>query len=178
MSNTPVPPFFAGMNPKHIDLLRQASMYSEFGSGDVIFREGSPANGFYLIDQGKVALEADMNGEGLVQIGVVKSGEPLGWSWLFPPHIWHFHARALKRTTATYFDAEVLRQLCESDHDLGYELMRRVSQVMLGRLQATRDKLLKLHGQSPIEDWIELPVAQQDSGGTEQKRRRATASSA
>lgn len=147
MNDTPnsVPPFFAGMSQKHIKLLRQASTYSEFGSGDVIFREGAPANSFYLIGKGKVALEADMDGEGLVQIGVIKDGEPLGWSWLFPPHTWHFHARALKRTTTTYFDADALRKLCEEDHDLGYELMKRMSQVMLGRLQATRDELLKLY---------------------------------
>jgi CRP/FNR family transcriptional regulator, cyclic AMP receptor protein len=139
------PLFFVGMSQKHVELLQRASAYAEFGAGDVIFREGSPANSFYLISQGKVALEADMNGEGLVQIGIIKDGEPLGWSWLFPPHIWHFHARALKRTTATYFDAKILRQLCEENHDLGYELMKRVSQVMLGRLQATRDELLKLY---------------------------------
>lgn len=146
MSSTPsVPSFFAGMSQKHVDILRQSSTYAEFGSGDVIFREGSPANSFYLINQGKVALEADMNGEGLVQIGILNDGEPLGWSWLFPPHIWHFHARTLKRTTTTYFDAKVLRQLCEEDHDLGYELMKRMSQVMLGRLQSTRGELLKLY---------------------------------
>jgi CRP/FNR family transcriptional regulator, cyclic AMP receptor protein len=140
-----IPPFFAGMKPKQIDVLRRLSSYVEFGSGDVIFREGSPANSFYLIDQGKVALEADMDGEGLVQIAELKDGEPLGWSWLFPPHTWHFHARALKRTTTTFFDAKELRQMCEEDHDLGYELMKRMSQVMLGRLQATRDELSKLY---------------------------------
>ena len=144
-----VPPFFAGMSQNHVDLLQQSSTYAEFGAGDVIFREGSPANSFYLIGKGKVALEADMNGEGLAQIGVLKDGEPLGWSWLFPPYIWHFHARALKRTTTTFFDARILRQLCEEDHDLGYELLKRVSQVMLARLQWTRGELLKIYCEHP-----------------------------
>lgn len=142
-------PFFAGMSQKHLEVLHQSSAYAEFGGGDVIFREGSPANSFYLIGQGKVALEADMDGEGLVQIGVLKDGEPLGWSWLFPPFVWHFHARALKRTTTTYFDAKILRQLCEEDHDFGYELLKRVSQVMLERLQSTRREMLKLYCKRP-----------------------------
>jgi CRP/FNR family cyclic AMP-dependent transcriptional regulator len=146
MSSLPsVLPFFAGMSQKHIDLLQRSSAYAEFGAGDVIFREGGPANSFYLIGQGKVALEADMNGAGLVQIAVLKDGEPVGWSWLFPPHIWHFHARALQRATMTYFDAKILRQLCEEDHDFGYELLQRVSQVMLERLQSTRGEMLKLY---------------------------------
>ncbi|MEO6072429.1 MAG: cyclic nucleotide-binding domain-containing protein [Burkholderiales bacterium] len=146
MSRPITPPaFFAGMNQKHIDVLQRFATYAQFGCGEVIFREGSPANSFHLIDEGTVSLEADMNGEGLVQIAVLKEGDPLGWSWLFPPHMWHFHARALKRTTATFFDAKILRELCEQDHDLGYELTKRVSQVMLGRLQSTREELLKLY---------------------------------
>ena len=138
-------PFFSGMSEKNCKLLQQTSAYAEFGPGDVIFREGSPANSFYLIGEGKVALEADMNGEGLAPIAVLKDGEPLGWSWLFPPHVWHFHARALKRTTTTYFDAQSVRELCEENHDLGYELLKRVSQVLLGRLQATRLEMEKLY---------------------------------
>ena len=86
-----------------------------------------------------------MNGQGLVQVSVLGDGEPLGWSWMFPPYTWHFHARALRRTTMTYYDAKVLRDLCENDRDFGYELMRRISEVMLNRLQATRQELLKLY---------------------------------
>ena len=147
-ASPPGPAFFAGMSETHLAALRQVSSYAEFGGGDVIFREGSPANSFYLIDKGSVALEADMNGEGLVPIGVLTDGEPLGWSWMFPPHIWHFHARALKRTTTTYFDACVLRRLCEDDHDFGYELLKRVSQVMIARLQLTRAEMLKLYSKN------------------------------
>lgn len=142
-----VHPFLSGMSQKHLELLQRASTYAEFGSGDVIFREGAPANSFYLIQHGKVGLEADMNGEGLVQVAVLTDGAPLGWSWMFPPYIWHFHARALQRTTATFYDAKVLRELCEEDHDFGYELMQRISQVMLERLQSTRCELLKLYSE-------------------------------
>lgn len=133
------------MNEKDLETLAESSTYAEFGAGDVIFREGSPANCFYLIEHGKVALEADMNGQGLVEIGNLTDGEPLGWSWLFPPYIWHFHARALQRTTAMYYDGNVLRRLCEEDHDFGYELLKRMSQVMLQRLQATRNELVKFY---------------------------------
>jgi CRP/FNR family transcriptional regulator, cyclic AMP receptor protein len=142
-----VPPLFSGMSQKHLELLQRASAYAEFGSGDVIFREGAPANSFYLIEHGKVALEADMEGRGLVQVAELTDGSPLGWSWMFPPCIWHFHARALQRTTATYYDAKILRQLCAEDHDFGYELLLRMSQVMLDRLQSTRGELLKLYGE-------------------------------
>ncbi len=144
-SSRPIHSFLAGMEQRHIDLLYGVSLYAEFGGGDVIFREGSPAHSFYLIEHGRVALEADMNGKGLVQIEVLQDGAPLGWSWLFPPHMWHFHARALARTTVTYFDGKILRRLCEEDRDFGYELMKRISQVMLERLQSTRCEMLKIY---------------------------------
>ena len=151
LSSTVIPPFFSGMSPEHHRIFLESSAYAEFGAGDVVFREGSPANSFFLIGQGTVALEANMNGEGLAPIAVLNDGEPLGWSWLFPPHVWHFHARALKRTTTTYFDARILRRLCEEDHDFGYELLKRLSQVMLKRLQSTRGEMQKLYGKrSPL----------------------------
>jgi hypothetical protein len=40
-----------------------------------------------------------------------------------------------------------LRKKCEEDHDLGYELMKRFSAVMIQRLQATRLQLLDLYGE-------------------------------
>jgi CRP/FNR family cyclic AMP-dependent transcriptional regulator len=69
----------------------------------------------------------------------------LGWSWLFPPYAWHFSARALESTTAIFFYGTVLREYSEKDHSLGLELFKRMSAVMLRRLQAARQKLLNVH---------------------------------
>jgi hypothetical protein len=70
----------------------------------------------------------------------------LGWSWLFPPYFWHFNARAVEPTDAFFLNAPPLRAECESDHELGYELIKRIAQVMLKRLQAIRWQLLRLEG--------------------------------
>ena len=67
----------------------------------------------------------------------------LGWSWLFPPYYWHFDARAVELTEAVFLHGAPLREECEADHDLGYELVKRMAEVMLKRLQATRRQLLK-----------------------------------
>ena len=69
-------------------------------------------------------------------------GDLLGWSWMFPPHVWHFTARAVEDTTAIFFYGTILREYCESDHTLGYELFKRMSAVMIRRLQASREQLL------------------------------------
>ncbi len=80
-----------------------------------------------------------------VKIEEIGDGDLLGWSWLFPPYAWHFSARAAEHTTATFFYGTVLRDYCEKDHTLGFELFKRMSVVMLRRLQAARQKLLNVH---------------------------------
>jgi len=134
-------PFFEGMSPHQLRILSDCALATHFNADELIFREGDPANRFYLIHQGRVALESYVRDKGNTLIQIVGSGEVLGWSWLFPPYFWHFNARALEPTEALFLYATPLREECESDHELGYELMKRIAGVMMQRLHATRWKL-------------------------------------
>jgi len=64
---------------------------------------------------------------------------------MFPPYVWQFTARAVKPTTALFFCAAILREYCEKDHSLGYELLKRISAVMVTRVQAAHDQMLSLY---------------------------------
>lgn len=118
-------------------------MVTNFGAGEFIFREGDPANRFYLIHSGTVALESRTN-DGPRVVQTIGPGDVLGWSWLFPPYFWHFDARAVEPVEAVFFYATPLRAECEADHELGYELLSRMAQIVITRLQATRRQLLDL----------------------------------
>jgi CRP-like cAMP-binding protein len=118
-------------------------MVTRFNAGETIFREGDPANRFYLILSGKVAVESYVREQGFKVIQTIGTGEVLGWSWLFPPYYWHFDARAVESTEALFFYGTPLRTECETDHELGYELLKRMAEIMLQRLQATRRQLLE-----------------------------------
>jgi CRP/FNR family transcriptional regulator, cyclic AMP receptor protein len=139
-------PFLHGLKPAHLRLLADSAMRMGYGPGELIFREGDPANRFYLIEQGRVSLESHRRDEAPVAVQAISPGEVLGWSWLFPPYYWHFHARALEPTTAIFFYGTRLREQCEQDHDFGYEMMTRMTQVVIQRLQATRKQLLAVRG--------------------------------
>ena len=134
-------PFLIGMNPRQINLLIDCALLTHFEAGQTIFQTGETANRFYLIERGSVALESVSLGESPILIDTVKAGDLLGWSWLFPPYRWHFDARALQPTTAIFFYGTVLRQYCEREPALGYELFKRMSEVMIHRLQAARASL-------------------------------------
>jgi CRP/FNR family transcriptional regulator, cyclic AMP receptor protein len=133
-------PFFNGMGAAQVRLLVDCAMRSQFTAGQVIFRKGETANRFYLIERGKVALESSVSDE-IVRIDEVGTGDLLGWSWIFPPYVWHFDARAIEPTTAIFFYGTILREYCDKDPALGYELFKRMSEVMMRRLQAARVKL-------------------------------------
>ena len=117
-------------------------MLTKFEPGELLLREGDPANRFYLILRGKVSIESYTSDRGITPIQTLAGGEVLGWSWLFAPYYWHFNARAVELTEAVFFYGTPLRDECEADHDLGYELVKRMAEVMMARLQATRRQLL------------------------------------
>ena len=133
-------PFLLGVSAHHVRLLADCAMRSKFAPGQVIFQKGETANRFYLIERGRVALES-FTGDDVVRIDEVGPGDLLGWSWIFPPYAWHFDARSLEPTTAIFLYGTILREYCENDPALGYELFKRMSEVMIRRLQAARVKL-------------------------------------
>lgn len=141
-------PFLAGMNRKQLALLTDCAMAVRFNKGQIIFQEGEPANRFYLIETGKVILESSGGRGDPVIIDTIGPGDLLGWSWMFSPYTWHFTARAVEPATAIFFYGTILREYCEKDHSLGYELLKRMTAVMSRRMQAARDRMLGVHNHS------------------------------
>ena len=137
-------PFLAGMNRTQLALLTDCAIAAHFKTGETVLREGEFANRFYLIETGKVVLESVAGSGEPVVIGTIGSGDLLGWSWMFPPYTWQFTARAVEPTTAIFFYGTILREHCENDHSLGYQLLKRMSAVMVKRLQAARRQMLSL----------------------------------
>jgi len=142
-------PFFQGFEPHYMQLITGCASNVRFKAGTYIFREGEPASSFYIVRQGKVALEAMAAQHRSLVIQTVEDGDVLGWSWLFPPYRWHFSARAVEDTRAIILDGVCLREKGEVDHDFGYELVKRVAQIMMERLQATRLQALDIYNVQP-----------------------------
>ena len=134
---------FANPDEHQLSVLPSDELHpTEFDAGQIIFREGEPANGFYLIETGVVVIEGKTSDGKSVVIDTVSAGEPLGWSWLFPPYLWSFDARAIEPCNAICFSGILLRQHRDDDLTLSHELHKRVSEVMVRRLQAARNKLI------------------------------------
>jgi CRP/FNR family transcriptional regulator, cyclic AMP receptor protein len=139
-------PTFAGLDSGHAAQLAGCAQMTGWDAGEMLFREGDPSDAFYVVRRGRVALEVFVPGRGTLTVETIETGEVVGWSWLFPPNRWHFDGRAVGSVRAIAVDGACLRKKCDDDPALGYDLMRRFSQVMLERLQATRLRLADLYG--------------------------------
>jgi CRP-like cAMP-binding protein len=138
-------PFFQGLDGRHVHLIAGCAKNVRFEEGQVVFREGDPADNFYLIREGQVAVETMIPHRGPTIVHTAGAGDMLGWSWLFEPYRWHFAARAQRPTRALAFDGKCLRGKCEEDHDLGYEFFQRFTRLAIERLEETRLQLLDLY---------------------------------
>jgi CRP-like cAMP-binding protein len=147
-------PFLAGLSEEHMHTVVGCASNVRFAEGTYIIHEGETANKFYLIRSGRVALEVVLPGKGAIRIQTTGPGEILGWSWLISPYRWHFSGVAVMETRAIALDGECLRNKCEREPAFGYEMLKRLAQVMERRLDATRLQLLDLYGQSPVGEKI------------------------
>jgi CRP-like cAMP-binding protein len=139
-------PFFSGLDRKYLQLVVGCAANVRFERGAYLFRDGEEANQFYIIREGRVALQIFVPGSGPLTIDTYSKGEVLGWSWLLPPYHWHYDAPATEPVRAIALDGKCLRGKCQDDHDLGYELVKRFADLIEKRLHATRLQLLDLYG--------------------------------
>ncbi len=149
-------PFFTGLESKLITILVSCASNRVFHPGEYLCREGEQADSFYLIRSGQVTLEVYAPHHGGLRIETLQEGNILGWSWVVPPYRWHFDAKAMDAVRAVALDARCLREKCEHDHELGYQLLARFSRLIDERLQTTRRQLLEVYGR---EDCIVAPGA-------------------
>jgi CRP/FNR family cyclic AMP-dependent transcriptional regulator len=138
-------PFMAGLSQAQIEFLAGCARQVAMSAGTVLAVERGSADAFYLIESGRVAIEVHVPHRGKIQVETVGPGGVVGWSWLIPPHQWHFDARAVEPTATIVLDAVCLRDHCKNDSALGYELLSRLITIIAGRLTATRLQLLDVY---------------------------------
>ena len=83
-------PVFAQLPEAELELISSTAQTVRFAANERLFSEGRPADGCWLIHDGRVALDLTVPGRGQVVLQTLGPGDVLGWSWLVPPYRWHF----------------------------------------------------------------------------------------
>lgn len=138
--------FFAGLEPAYLALIAGCAKNIVIPAEQFLFREGEPAEKFFLIRSGRLMLEIAAPGRKPVIVQALGPGDVAGFSWLIEAHVWHFDGYAAERVHAAEVDGACLRGKCDADPRLGYELMGRFAALASRRLQAAELQILDVYG--------------------------------
>jgi CRP-like cAMP-binding protein len=128
-----------------------------FAAGTRIFQQGRRAGCFWVITHGSVHLELHVPERRPAVVETVHTGELLGWGSMVPPYSWFFTGVAVSPVEALAFDAADVRQLCETDADLGLSLARHAAAVVARRLRNTHARLIALYVTDNSASWRGSP---------------------
>lgn len=134
--------FFAGMRPLHLERLSYCARRSPLRVGAQLFREGGRADRCWIVREGLIRLDTHLPARPDVTVETLGRGAVLGWSWMFPPHVWHYSAVVVEPALTIELDGAEVQRLCDADTELGYELTKRFMAVVVERLQTTRMRLI------------------------------------
>lgn len=112
--------------------------------GSVLFTEGTVHGDFHVVLEGHVRLDMVVPGRGRIPILTVGPGEVLAWSALLGSGTMTCTGQALDPVRTVAFPGSQLRLLCDTEEQLGYQVMRQLALALSRRLLATRLQLLDL----------------------------------
>jgi CRP-like cAMP-binding protein len=139
-------PALQALTAAHRDTIAGCARNRVAAPGEEVMREGDPADAFYIVREGTVAIVTHVPGRGELTLETLAPGDVLGWSWLVPPYRNSFGARALGTAHLLALDAACLRGKCDADPALGYDLLKLLAGVFTERLRDSRLRLLDLYG--------------------------------
>jgi len=129
--------------------LAQAFVVREYAAGAVLFTEDHENHNFYLLIDGLVQLEMNVPGRGKTAILSIGPGDMFGWSALLGHGRMTTTAVAMQDSRVVAASGKRLLDVCNSDHEIGFQFMSRLADSLARRLTATRLQLLDLFSQTP-----------------------------
>lgn len=138
-------PWFADLSQDRLDCLAGISVLNEIDAGEYLFREGDRQDYLYVLLEGQIVLEVEVPTRGQVPVYTAEILDVIGWSSMTPIIRQRTaSARATQPSLLVAINSKLLQQMCEEDHDLGYQLMKRIANVTANRLMTTRLCLLEI----------------------------------
>jgi len=146
-------PWFLELNHERLERLVKITTLREIKASEDLFAEGEKDDFLYIVLEGKIAIEIFVPSHGKIRIFTAEPLDIIGWSSMTPVVRQRTAtARAILCSRVAAIDAKQLHQLCEEDHDIGYIIMRRLSNVVASRLLTTRLQLLDMLAHPSLEN--------------------------
>jgi signal transduction histidine kinase len=139
-------PIFEGLTNDELEKIAALCREEVYEAGAIIHEEGSAAEYLYIVQDGKVTLEMELELQPYASprrttIEVVTKGEAFGWSALVEPHTRTLSAECMERTRLIVLKGSNLLDLFDSEPHIGYRITRGIAEMVASRLRDTRQKL-------------------------------------
>jgi len=138
-------PWLMDLSQEQIRKLEKISGFRFLEEGEILYREGDNDNLLYIVSEGSLGIEIYVPGHGQVRLYNAEPLDIVGWDSMTPVARHRITTiTALKKSNLIYFDGSALTELCDIDKELGFVIMRRLSNVIATRMLAMRLKLIDL----------------------------------
>jgi CRP/FNR family transcriptional regulator, cyclic AMP receptor protein len=132
-------PWFFELKPASFERLESIADLRDLSAGQVLYHEGDRAVDFYIILTGQIAIESQVPCHGNVPTFTAGSLDVVGWSCLTAfTRQRTSSARAITDCRLIAMNGEALRAMCDEDHELGYIIMRRLTNIIASHMLTTR----------------------------------------
>jgi CRP/FNR family transcriptional regulator len=136
---------FKGLNVKKLQQLSKHFVEKSFQSGEVIFSQGEPAQKLYILIEGEIILGIKAKGQiDITAYSADKKGEVFGLPCLIKPYQNNVSATCSKKTKVLCIQSEILRKWMKNNSTVGLEIMDKVAETYLNRLNSTRAMITNL----------------------------------
>ncbi len=125
-----------GLSKEQRQKIRSLGLIEQYESNRVICTEGMEAQKFYLVEEGRVAVESQVTRGMRFPIGIVYPGQAFGWSALVAPYVYTATVMTLSKTRVVAIDQEALMAMMQADPSLGLIIMQNVAAIVASRLQS------------------------------------------
>ena len=132
---------FIGLDEDELTKVALICSEIDLEEAEPLFSERQPAQQIYIVTKGRIALHKSVE-TFLVQpsrrsstVAFCCPGEVVGWSALVDPHRYTLSATAWEQSELLGISAGLLRRAMELNPEIGYRIMKALSEVMGRRLQ-------------------------------------------
>lgn len=128
-------PWFLELNPEQIERLARIGLLRELKTGEALYCEGMTQDSMYILLEGELSFDFYVPTFGSVHVNTAEPLDVIGWDPLAP-----VIRQRISDATATLpcllvgFQGEELRKLCEEDHEIGFVIYKRLTNVVASRL--------------------------------------------
>lgn len=138
-------PWFHDLPANICNQLIEIASYCDFPKGSYIFEEGNRSDIIYVVLEGQVALEAFIPTRGNKVVYYANPLDVIGWSSLTPVVRQRANsARAVNNCHLLAISAVRLIELCDSNPEFGYIVMKKLSNIIASTFLNTRLHLFEV----------------------------------